>query len=172
MIRLFILVFLLSADMIALAQKDSTLRIKNETIKNTYREPIRLTNPQQKWLNNNYKKIASLKKDSATAVISKNFTTIPEASLEYMISQAAQMLKGDNQQQLALLKQMLDQLKQQKQALLKKIQEKENQLAKETDPGKRNGIKNEILELKKKLKESEDNIRRKEETVRQIESNS
>ena len=172
MIRLFILLFLLSADIMALAQKDSTLRIKNETIKNTHRESIKLTNTQQQWLNNNYKKIAGLKKDSATTVIRKNFATIPEASLEYMISQAVQLLKGDNQKQLALLKQMVDELKKQKQALLKKLQEKENQLAKETDPGKRTAITNEILELKKKIKEAEDNIRSKEETVRQIQDNS
>jgi len=67
---------------------------------------------------------------------------------------------------------MVDELKKQKQALLKKLQEKENQLAKETDPGKRTAITNEILELKKKIKEAEDNIRSKEETVRQIQDNS
>ena len=172
MIRLLILVFLLSADMIAFAQKDSIIRIKNEGIKYANREPIRLTNTQQQWLNNNYKKIAALKKDSATAVIRKNFTSVSEASLEYMINQALALQKGDNQQQLTLMKQMLDQLKQQKQALLKKLQEKEDQLAKETDPGKRTAITNEILELKKKIRESEDNIRHKEETIRQIETNS
>jgi len=100
MIRLFILLFLLSADMMALAQKDSTLRIKNETIKNTHRESIKLTNTQQQWLNNNYKKIAGLKKDSATTVIRKNFATIPEASLEYMISQAVQFLKATTRSNL------------------------------------------------------------------------
>ena len=172
MIRLFILLFLLSTDMMALAQKDSALRIKNQAIKNTYQEPVRLTNTQQQWLHTNYKKIAGLKKDSATAVIRKNFTTIPEASLEYMINQALALQKGDNQQQLAVMKQMLNQLKQQKQALLNKLQEKENQLVKETDPGKRKAITNEILELKKKIRESEDNIRRKEESIRQMEANS
>lgn len=172
MIRLFILVFLLCADRVALAQKDSAIRKNNTAIKSTTREPVSLTNSQQQWLNTNYKEVAGLKKDSASSLIRKNFTTIPEASLEYMISQAAQLQKGDNQQQLALLKQMLDQLKQQKQALLKKIQEKEDQLAKETDPGKRKAIANEITGLKKKLRESEDNIRRKEETVRQMETNS
>ncbi|HMK26155.1 MAG TPA: hypothetical protein VK483_09005 [Chitinophagaceae bacterium] len=172
MIRLFILLFLLSANMMVLAQKDSTIRIKNEAIKNNYREPIKLTTTQQQWLNNNYKKIAGLKKDSATAVIRKNFTSVSEASLEYMINQALALQKGDNQQQLTVMKQMLNQLKQQKQALLKKLQEKEDQLAKETDPAKRKAITNEILELKKKIRESEDNIRRKEEAVRQMEANS
>jgi hypothetical protein len=172
MIRLFILVLLLSADMMALAQKDSTVLIKNAAIKKSSPQQIRLTNTQQQWLSNNYKKIAGLKKDSAAAVVRKNFTSITEASLEYMISSAAKLLKNDNQQQLSMLKQMLQQLKQQKQGLLKKIQDKENQLAKETDPEKRKTITNEILELKKKLKETEDIIRSKEESARQMEANS
>lgn len=172
MIRLFILLFLLSAGSIALAQKDSTDRNKEPVVKKTSPYPIKLTNTQQQWLNNNYKKIAGLKKDSATAVVRKKFTTIPEASLEYFISLAAQMLKNDNQQQLSLLKQMLNQMKPQKQGLLKKIQEKETQLEKETDPDKRKAIKNEILELKKKLKETEDNIRSRDETIRKIEAGS
>jgi len=161
--------FLLSADKMALAQKDSTIQIKDPAIKNTYPESIRLTSTQQQWLNNNYKKIAGLKKDSAIAVIRKNFTLISEATLEYMIGTAGKMLQGDNQKHLSLLKKILDQLKQQKEGLLKKIQEKENQLDKEKDPRKRKAITNEILELKKKISETEDNIHRKRETIRQIE---
>lgn len=172
MIRLFILLFLLSANLMALSQKDSIVSVKNVAIKKTSLQPVRLTNSQQQWLNNNYKKIAGLKKDSAAAVVRKNFTSIPEASIEYLINQATKLQKGDNQQQLVMLKQMITQLKQQKQALLKKIQDKQNQLDKETDPGKRNAIENEILGLKKKLKEIEDTIHRQEETIRQMEANS
>ena len=168
MIRLYTLLFLLSTGIMALAQKDSTVRIKNESIKNTHREPIRLTNTQQQWLHNNYKKMAGLKRDSAAVLIRKNFTALPEASLEFLINQAAALQKSDNQKQLAIMKQMLNQLKQQKQAMLNKLEEKENQLAKETDPGKRKAITNEILELKKKISGMEDNIRRQEETIRSL----
>ncbi len=172
MIRLFILLFLLSAHRMALAQKDSTLRKNNVAVKTTYREPIRLTNPQQEWLNNNYKQVGGLEKDSAAVVIRNNWTSITDASLEYMISQAAELLKRDNLRQRVALKQIIDKLKEQIQVLIKKIQDKQNELAKETDPDKRKAIINEITELKNKRKELEDNIRSKEEMLREIEARS
>ena len=172
MIRLFILILLLSGNLLAFSQKDSATLKKNIAVKDTSTKEIKLSAAQQQWLTTNYKKIAGLKKDSAAFRVKQNFPTIPEASVEYIISSAAKLLKNDNRQQLTRLKQMLTRLKQQKQALLRKIQDKENQLAQETDPEKRKAITNEILELKKKLKELEDDIQRQEEVIRKMETNS
>jgi Mg2+ and Co2+ transporter CorA len=172
MIRLFILLFLLSADMMALAQKDNTLIKNNVATKTTYQEPIRLTELQQEWLNNNYKQVAGLKKDSAVIMIRKNLTSIPDASIEYVISQAAKLLQEDHTRQLVALRHILDRLKQQVQILNKEIQEKEDQLAKETDPDKKKTILNEIMELKKKVKELKDDIRSKEEMYGKLEASS
>lgn len=168
MIRLFLLVFFLCANMIALAQKDSIPSKNNDSITPDYRKPVKLTSAQQQWMNTNYKTIASLPKDSATKLIRKKFSTISESSLEYFISQSAKLQKGDNLEQLALLEQMLGQLGQQKEALLKKIKEKEDDLSKEKDPDKIKAITSFILQLRKQLRGLEDHIRSKEENVRKI----
>ena len=171
MLRSLILLVLLCTGMMAFAQKDSTTKSKG-SINKAYLDSINPGKSRQQWLDANYKRVAALKKDSAAKLIRKNFLTISESSVEYMISQAARLQKADQQQQLILLKQILDQLRQQKQSLLNKIQAKTDQLAKETDPSKRKAIENEIVELKKKLLETEEAIRSKEEAVRQLEAGS
>jgi uncharacterized protein YqgV (UPF0045/DUF77 family) len=153
MIRVFLLCLFLCTGNAVVAQKDSITRKPITTVK--------LTNQQQKWLNANYKKIAGLKKDSASLVIRRSFGTISESALEFMIGQAGKLLQGDNQEQLALLQRMLDQLKQQKTRLQQQITEKEEQLRSEKDPEKRKAIEGSIETLRRQLREVEENIERK-----------
>ncbi len=172
MVRLGLLLFLLCAHISVPAQKDSTINKNKKVIKTNYQESKKLTKSQQRWLNANYKQVAGLKKDSASTVIRKNFTAISESSIEYLISLAAKLQRGDNQQQLALFAQQLELLKRQKQALLLHLQQQEDKLAKETDPVKRNTIETRITDLKTNIREAEDNIRSKEEAIRELEGSS
>jgi hypothetical protein len=160
MLRLSILILLLPAHLHTHAQKEDDKLITGKT--------IQLTSPQQQWVNANYKKVAALKKDSVASLIRKKFPSITEASLEFMIGQAGKLSQGDQANQLAQLNLNLEQLKKQKQSLLDKINAKQNQLDKETSPGKRKAIENEILDLKKKYNDVLDNIRNVEEAIRRI----
>ena len=166
MIRLlFLLLFCITALSIT-AQNDSVIQKNNAGIK--MNDSVRLTKYHQEWINSNFKKIGAMKKDSASKLISKKFGSLPDASIEFMISLAQRLLQEDNQEQLVQLTQALDQLKEQKQSLLKQIQEKEDALAKEKDADKRKALSAAILELQKKMRATEVSILVKERAIRDL----
>ena len=112
-----------------------------------------------------------MEKNRAAGEIRKDFTSIPEASLEYMISLASRLAKGDQGEQLALLQQALSFLKDEKYSLMDRIEDKQLLLDKTDDLLKRNIIGTEIMNLKSQLKKVEEDILKMEEEVRQIRTN-
>jgi hypothetical protein len=111
------------------------------------------------WLRQNYQHIVSMKKDSAKMEIRKNFSSISNASLEYMISRASKLMQEDKQKHQAQAQQMLRSLTAQKNTLTKEIAEKEKELKKIKDPSGVKILNDEITILKNKVKELDKEIK-------------
>ena len=172
MIRLFLLFLFLSIEMVTEAQTDSALLIKDRPGQIKKTPAVKLTIAEKNWLNKNYKLIAGLKKDSALSMVKKNFISINEASLEYLIGLATKMQKEDNSQRLAMLQQQLTTLQQQKQILLTKIQQKMDSLAATTNTAKKQSIEVEIMRLKNDLSRIELQIQLTKNEISRLENGS
>ena len=146
--------FLIQA--IAFAQKDS---LKRTVTSSTKAITSKITVEQEQWLRQNYQHIAGMKKDSARMEIRKSFSSISNASLEYMISRAGKLIQEDKQKHLSLIQQMMKSLTSQKNALTKKIADKERELKGTKDPVKIKSLKDEIAEMKNKIKDLDKEIR-------------
>ena len=145
----------------ALAQKDS---LKRTVTSSTKVSTTKITVEQEQWLRQNYQHIAGMKKDSARTEIRKNFSSISDASVEYMITRAGKLMQEDKQKHQVLVQQMLRSLKAQKIDLIKKIADKERELKRTKDPVKIKSLKDEIAEKKNKIKDLDKEIRYLRET--------
>ena len=151
---LFVLSFLVKA--FSFAQKDTLKRTSTTSTKIIAQK---ITVEQEQWLRQNYQHIVSMKKDSARMEIRKNFSSISSSTLEYMLSRAGKLMQEDKQKRQALVQQMLKSLKSQKDSLTKKIAAKESELKKTKDQAKTKSLKDEIAEMKNKVKDLDKEIR-------------
>lgn len=157
---------MVSATLNCIAQKETTSRITNRGDNVTVTE-VTLTKAQRDWLNINYKQLAGLRKDSAARLVRKNFSSVNEATLEFLISQANRLVKQDEQK---FLQEQIEQLKAQKQTLLNKIAQKEAELAATSDTIKREKLKQEILLLKRDVALLNRSIEEKEAAIRRLQA--
>lgn len=165
---MFLIILIISAG-IATAQRDTSKRYDNRTDVTSVKD-VQLTRSQQNWLNANYKLIGRMPKDSAAQIIRKNFSGVSETTIEYMIGQASNLMKGDRSSDLAILKQQLEQLKSQKQDLSKKINQKESELSATTDEEKKVNLRRVIVSLKRDLSNLNNTITSREDSIRRLES--
>jgi len=163
---IFLIFFAVSLH--GMAQKDTARTQKINIVATSTRQQPVLDANQEKWLKNNYTRIGNMPKDQAKAEIRKAFPSTTETELDYFISQAGRLLKGDTGQDIATLMQILETLKQEKNGLVKKITEKENELNKTAEGARKNIISNEILELKKQLENKDRSIADNENKVRRL----
>lgn len=140
----------------AFGQKDSLKRPVVTSAKTTTKK---ITVEQERWIRENYQKIAVMKKDSARMEIRKKFSSISDPSADYIIGRAAKLVQQDKQKHLAMVRQMLRTLSTQKTALSKKITEKENELKKTKDKEKNKSLADEIAQMKNKMKDLDKEIR-------------
>ena len=163
---LVINLFFLTITVSAAANQDTIPATRKSNLESTRLSQPTLTPAQQQWLDNNYTKLNGMTKTNASMVIKQQFNTISEASIDYMIGLAGKLVNKDHQQQLAQMKQMLNQLKSQKNALLNQIKNKEAQYSSSGDDLKRARLNNEIALLKTQLRIVETQIATKEEAIR------
>jgi len=164
--RFYFIVLFLASFQILQAQKDS-LRL-TPGISNPPKQKIILSAQQDQWLKKNYARLNKLPKQKATAEIKKNFAGVSESSIEFFISEAARLTKGDQQKEILQLEQMLQTLKTQKNVLAKKITEKEGELNKTFDASKRTSISNEIQNLKIQIEKNDEAIANTENRIKQL----
>lgn len=156
---LTLLFFLMQTN--AFAQKDSLKRAVTSSTKFT---TSKITIEQEQWLRKNYQHLAGIKKDSARTEIRKNFSSISDASVEYMITRAGKLMQEDKQKHQSLVQQMLKSLKTQKIDLTKKLADRERELKRTKDPVKIKSLKDEIAQIKNKIKDLDKEIRYLRET--------
>jgi|SRR5688572_13699242 len=164
---LFILTFFILGTLTSSAQKEPKSRVSNRS-DNVKVKEVTLTKAQQDWLNINYQQLARLRKDAATAVARKQFSSADEATLEFLISVAGRMANGDNQNQIVSLQQQIEELKAQQRTLLSKIKQKEEELERTNDAVKKEKLKQEILQLKKQVALMNIAIEDKEKAIRRL----
>jgi hypothetical protein len=96
---LLVSVFFLSAAVAGFSQKEPTARVTN-------RNQDTLTKAQQEWLSINFKALARTPKDRAAALLKQNFPSVSqaslEASLEFLIGQASELIKSEQGAQRTL----------------------------------------------------------------------
>lgn len=137
----------------------TTVSAQKDPVKRTITTTKKITVEQEQWLRKNYQHITGMKKDSARMEIRKNFSSISNTSLDYMISRAGKLLQEDKQKHLAMVQQMLRSLTAQKNALTKQIAEKEKELKKIKDAASTQSLQNEIIEMKNKVKDLDKEIK-------------
>lgn len=147
--------FSLFIQIFAFGQKKDPIK-KTITTKATAQK---VTIVQEQWLRQNYQHIVIMKKDSATIEIKKNFPSASKTSIQAMINRANKLMQDDKQKHKAQAQQMMKSLTTQKKAILKQIADKEKELKKTKDDDKTKSLKDEIAELKNKVKDLDKEIK-------------
>jgi hypothetical protein len=162
--QFLVLLFMVSAPLTGLAQKETTTRTPNRTDTGKV-AAVNLTKAQRDWLNLNYKKLAGLRKDNAIRLVKETFPALNEATMEFLIGQAAGLAKQDEQK---LLQEQLEKLRAQKQALLNKIIQKKAELGATSDTVKEEKLRQEILGLEREVALLSRSIEDKEAAIRRL----
>lgn len=119
----------------------------------------KITTAQEQWLRQNYQHLVTMKKDSARMEIKENFPSASKSSVEAMMSRAGKLLQEDKQKHQVQVQQMTRSLTAQKTVLTKQIAEKEKELKKTKDAAKIKSLKDEIAQLKNKVKDLDKEIK-------------
>lgn len=134
------------------AQKEATERGSSRREAVNVKD-ITLTKDQEDWVKINYQKLASLRKDNATAMARDRFRNASEATLDAMISVASRLLKTATAENVAELRQQLERLKAERQNLLNQIARKEAELAAAIGSANQASITKELGKLQASLRQ-------------------
>jgi hypothetical protein len=149
------------------AQKESTERGSSRRESPNVTQ-ITLTKAQQDWVKINYQKLASLRKESATALAREQFRNASDATLEAMISQASKLMKTDTAANIAELQQQLERLKAERQNLLNQITRKEAELAAAIGLANKARVTKELEQLQASLRQVNLAIQEKVDAIRKL----